>query len=568
MGDTSADRPSHSGDESQRSAIDTVRAYHEATKHRLNAYAPGPGFLDWDCQPDPFRRWPDAALFQLPLVDGTGQRTYQGLYQRDAQAGPLTDRSLGLFLELALGLSTWKHSGADRWALRNNPSSGNLHPTEIYVLLWRAVSAGIGPGLYHYAPFEHALECRARLPEKQARVLTRSHPEAFGAIAFSSIVWREAWKYGARAYRYCQLDVGHALGAARYAAATLGWTLQLDPACGDDSLGNLLGLVRVEDFGDVEPEHPEAIALLGERVSSAPDWRALARELTGWQGRASRISVEHVDWPQITRVLPAAVKPDHPGQGVWRAMRTPAVEVPVDTSVDAAALIRSRRSAQHMDGITGIRMEILQRALMRTLPTSDVAPFDAWPYQPAIHLMLFVHDVAGLDPGLYALVRHPARLKDLRTALRAADFEWTTAAQDGLPLYRLRASPELRPIASRLSCHQGIAGRGAFAVAMLADLRHVMETEGAWAWRRLHWEAGLIGQVLYLEAEANGLRGTGIGCFFDDDVHALLGLEAGARASWQVLYHFTVGRALDDERLTGEPPYAHLGAEQRAQAEP
>jgi len=552
----------------QRSAIDTVRDYHEATKHRLKAYAPGPGFLDWDCQPDPFRRWPGAPLYRLPLVDGSGLRTYQELYQRDAQPAPLTEQSLGLFLELSLGLSAWKRLGPDRWALRNNPSSGNLHPTEAYVLLWRRLSAEIGPGLYHYAPCEQALECRSFLPEKQAGVLTRSRPEAFGAIAFTSIVWREAWKYGARAYRYCQLDVGHALGAARYAAATLGWTLQLDPACGDDSLGKLLGLLRAEDFGDAEPEHPEAIALLGEGLASAPDWRALARDLSGWQGRAGRISDECVDWPQITRVLPAAEKPDLPGTGVWRATQTPAVEVPVDTAVDAAALIRSRRSAQRMDGITGIPVSTLQRVLMRTLPAGGAAPFDAWPYRPAVHLMLFVHDVAGLDPGLYALVRDPPRLEALRTALRTADFEWAAAAPDGLPLYRLRVSTELRPMAARLSCHQGIAGRGAFAVAMLADLRQVMETEGAWAWRRLHWEAGLIGQLLYLEAEANGLRGTGIGCFFDDDVHALLGLEAGTRASWQVLYHFTVGRALDDERLISEPAYAHLGAGQPEQGVP
>jgi SagB-type dehydrogenase family enzyme len=151
-------------------------------------------------------------------------------------------RSLGLLLELALGLSAWKRLGPDRWALRNNPSSGNLHPTEGYLLLWRQVSEAIPPGRYHYAPHEHALERRARLPEAQAGALARAHPATFGALAFSSIVWREEWKYGARAYRYCQLDVGHALGAARYAAAALGWTLCVDPCPGDRTLAALLGL--------------------------------------------------------------------------------------------------------------------------------------------------------------------------------------------------------------------------------------------------------------------------------------------------------------------------------------
>ena len=63
----------------------------------------------------------------------------------------------------------------------------------------------------------------------------------------------------------------------------------------------------------------------------------------------------------------------------------------------------------------------------------------------------------------------------------------------------------------------------------------------------------MIGQVLYLEAEAIGLRGTGIGCFFDDGVHEMLGLPGKALQS---LYHFTVGLPLNDARLVSLPPYA------------
>lgn len=59
--------------------------------------------------------------------------------------------------------------------------------------------------------------------------------------------------------------------------------------------------------------------------------------------------------------------------------------------------------------------------------------------------------------------------------------------------------------------------------------------------------SGMIGQVLYLEAEANGVRGTGIGCFFDDCVHEILGCENSL--TFQSLYHFTVGGPLEDERL-------------------
>jgi hypothetical protein len=74
----------------------------------------------------------------------------------------------------------------------------------------------------------------------------------------------------------------------------------------------------------------------------------------------------------------------------------------------------------------------------------------------------------------------------------------------------------------------------------------------AWHYRRLYWECGMLGQVLYLEAEAAGIRATGIGCFFDDEMHALLGLRNHA---CQSLYHFTAGGAVDDERLTTLPAY-------------
>jgi hypothetical protein len=43
--------------------------------------------------------------------------------------------------------------------------------------------------------------------------------------------------------------------------------------------------------------------------------------------------------------------------------------------------------------------------------------------------------------------------------------------------------------------------------------------------------------VLYLEAEAAGVRSTGIGCFFDDPVHQVFGL---GDLAFQSLYHFTV----------------------------
>ena len=92
-----------------------------------------------------------------------------------------------------------------------------------------------------------------------------------------------------------------------------------------------------------------------------------------------------------------------------------------------------------------------------------------------------------------------------------------------------------------------IVGLGIGSLAMIADYRDSLVAYGAAFYRNLFWECGAIGQVLYLEAEAAGLRGTGIGCYFDDPVHEALGLEG---RSFQSLYHFTVGGPVEDSRLT------------------
>src|SRR5205807_5800413 len=123
-----------------------------------------------------------------------------------------------------------------------------------------------------------------------------------------------------------------------------------------------------------------------------------------------------------------------------------------------------------------------------------------------------------------------------------------------LRLFRL-ASADLREVARAVSCHQAIAADGAFSLGMLADFAGVLAGQGPWWYRRLFWEAGVLGQVLYLGAEAAGVRGTGIGCYFDDPVHELLGLAGEA---FQDLYHFTVGGPVEDRRLLTRPPYAHL----------
>jgi SagB-type dehydrogenase family enzyme len=530
---------------------EAVHAYHGASKHHLDRYAPGPGYLDWANQPEPFRVYAGCERIELPLLADRLDVRYA-----DVRAGrlpppaPLDRSHLGALFELGLGLAAWKEYAGSRWALRCNPSSGNLHPTEGYLIA--PPLPDLPPGVYHYLSRDHVLERRAELS---------THVGSPVYLGLTSIVWREAWKYGLRAFRYCQLDIGHAIGALAFAAAALGWRLRLLDAIAQDRLAALLGVGRQEDFGAAEPELPECLLLLQtDQADGDTDPAAVVASLEAgpWQGRANRLSAEHRAWPgledvgQATRRLetsvPTAVRPYSPPE------RPPPSALPLDPPL--SRLIRQRRSAQEYDGVTRMSADTLLSLLARLLPAA-APPWTVWPWAPAVHLLLFVHRVDGLEPGLYCLLRSPADLHALKSAMRS-EWLWAKQGPAELPFYLLLPH-DLRAVAARLSCHQAIAADSCFAVAMLAGFADL--GAAPWLYRRRHWEAGLIGQVLYLEAEAAGVRGTGIGCFFDDEVHRLLGLEP--EGHWQVVYHFTVGGPLEDRRLTTLPPYPEDYARRR-----
>jgi len=196
--------------------LEMVMRYHEETKHHFSRYARALGYMDWANQPDPFRRYEGSPLSALPLLkpdDAPLSPLYEDLYRDSATITvPVDVRSLSRFLEYSLAISAWKQAGELRWALRTNPSSGNLHPTEGYLLMGRVPGLSTFPGLYHYAAREHALELRAEWPQESFDSLMQAFPPRAFLVGFTSVNWREAWKYGERGFRYCQHDVGHAIG--------------------------------------------------------------------------------------------------------------------------------------------------------------------------------------------------------------------------------------------------------------------------------------------------------------------------------------------------------------------
>ena len=568
-------------DRSEAELVEPVIQYHVQTKHHFHRYARAAGYLDWANQPNPFRRYEGTALTSLPLLgpeESPVSPSYHDIYQQGGvPSQTVSARSLSRLFELALALSAWKRAGESEWALRSNPSSGNLHPTEGYLVMPPLEGAEIAPGLYHYAPKEHALELRAEFDARHLAEMLQPFPAEAFLIGLTSVHWREAWKYGERAFRYCHHDVGHAIGTVRIAAATLGWQAVLLDGCAQDTVARLTGTQHPADVREAEAEHPDCLMAVwpardlgqssGRTIPLYVDpAHVLASAEATWLGAANRLSAEHgFEWEMIDRVARATWKRQAEKATV------PLDRVPIRSSSQArpanpvnptaAQIIRQRRSAVAFDAKTSLSAAAFFAMLERVMPNhglpqlSRPMPWDAWPYDPLIHLMMFVHRIDGLTPGLYFLVRDPGKLRWIQESMNA-ELNWEPApgCPEGLPLYWLLEGDAKR-LATQVSCHQDIAGDSAFSLGMLAEFEGPLRQRGAWAYPRMFWEAGLLGQVLYLEAEAAGVRATGIGCFFDDPVHEIVAVKG---LSLQSLYHFTIGGPVEDRRLLTLPPYGHL----------
>lgn len=516
-------------------AMEQLRAYHELSKHRFEGYAPGPETLDWDDQPNVFRSFTDAPRIALLLPDDRAAAPEAGLlFGGQIEPRALTPESLSELLRYAAGLTAWKAFGPDRWSLRANPSSGNLHPGEIYLLL--PASSHWAAGVYHYDVLDHALEQRLELSADSVDDL---------ALVLTSVLQREAWKYGERSLRYCLLDSGHQLAQCQASAALQGWVFELADA-DRQALATICGIDRPEYQG-VEAEHPELLLTLSGSALDLGKLTDECRKSTDWKGTPSRLGPRPLQrWRECEAM--AGLFDTHSPAALVSAPRE-TVEF-AGAELNARQTVLQRRSAQGYDNNRRLTREEFTGLLRPLLPG-----FSRMQLEPVgVHLLLFVHNVEELEPGLYLMPRSTsgdARLRSVCT--RWPDLQEVYPAPD-MRLLKLKTA-NTRKAAAQLCCNQMIAASSAVTLMMLAEFDGPLQQHGVSAYPQIYREAGMLGQNLYLSATAQGLNGTGIGCFFDEGVHQLLGLEDQAL---QVVYGFALGEGLRDERVSGMSGYHHL----------
>ena len=410
-------------------------------------------------------------------------------------------------------------------------------------------------------------------------------------VALTSIFWREAWKYRDRAYRYCCHDLGHAAMSVLLAAGALGLPGGMIAHFADGLLAKKLGLAGGDEaplaflvFPSSTPvaarSATPAPGIRRERNLCRPSQRTLDRRSTlrsharyaslDDTSRACRTAAfccrDRSSIPSATllnrsRVLlipsplldsnnvqePATAAVSMPADFLaYETSRAPARDAPL------AAIARRRRSALDFDPQTALMeradLEQLLDFATRDWPADWRGNFPATAGPRAegadlVTLYLYVHRVRDCEPGIY------------RWNKAAAGPAGGSSAGASAKLEQLHRG-NVQRVAAYLSLEQALAGNACFAISMIADLARAALRFGNRGYRYALFEAGAIGERLYLGAEALGWNATGIGAFYDDDVHRYLGFlaegsEDSAALPQQVIYHFAVGRAVRDPRLEG-----------------
>jgi SagB-type dehydrogenase family enzyme len=514
-------------------SLQIVFNYHEQTKHSPQRYARSLGYMDWATQPNPFRNYNGVKEIKLPLAINNPTPPYH-LLNTELPSAPLVKESISQFLQFSMGLAAWKVAGKNSWAVRCNASSGNLHPTEAYLVLPPILEQqNDKTSVFHYTPKNHQLELLAEF----ITPLWDELPKGSFLVGFSGISWREVWKYGERAFRYVQLDAGHAWQSLVVSAKLLGWKITRLDSVSDADIETLLGLNQTKRFfekecGDmllvVSPEFVNPSQSIESAIQNTP---------LIYEGVANRLSSSMQNWEIISEIEEATANTPLPQNNL------PIKQIQNSPTIEAKQVILNRRSVHVMDK----ESSQITKEQFHNLLTNVAHSLDG--KENSTHLVLFVHRVQEYESGLYILIRNKRDRQRLQELMHNG-FTWQEMELENLYLLELR---DCRVASKSISCSQDIASDGAFSLGMLSNFSDQILNFGAHRYKELYWECGMIGQQLYLDATSMGLSGTGIGCFLDDTMHNLLGLKDN---SFQILYHFTVGRGYVDSRIQTRAAYS------------
>ena len=511
--------------------IDRIVAYHDASK-LVRGQQPDHRLGDPALHPSPYRIFTGMPRVALPthLLDEAVETLRLMSDSLDTLPESLKNpphdlKTLASWLYMAAGLTCRSQQGDKVHWLRATPSAGAMYPCEIYVVAFSI--DGLEPGLYHFCVKDFSLY-QLRAGYDTLAQIKRGRPDLEvlktmpGLLLVSTRLWRTAWNFGLRGYRYMAMDAGHLVESLVMAATGLGIRTMVRLHVNDRTARELIGITSDAPFEQLEPvqafvawaeqsPHP----LMPPAVRMSPHALEPVARATPPGGS--------FEMPEIIKVHDDCVAPGvgvhevHPPQTEQSPVEfnpaPPAGTLPVSPSMPLRQTMAARRSIRQFTAQSLSREQLATVCRVTFRGGTHYPLFPEGSHMALVRPFWFVHHVSGLTAGLwyYNLLEDrllPVRQGDLRRELGRA-----------LPGPTLGETP-------------------AAVCFMVAQLKQTMQRTSPDVYRLAHLEAGMASHRLYVAATSMKLGCCAIGAFYDDQVRQLLGI---AQLGWEVIYGTAIG---------------------------
>jgi SagB-type dehydrogenase family enzyme len=532
--------------------------YHESTKHSEASLLSSRHYLDFDNKPLPFKIYSKLPYTNLPTsftipevnalscISGVINEGLTDDVETLARAEPTkeptrsinTNRSipglelssLAAILFFSAGITREIKYTHGKYYMRAASATGALYPIELYVIC-DDISPDLEAGVYHFSPADFTLTRIRKGRYKQYLATATANNQDIAnseiSIIFTSIAWRNAWKYQARSYRHWFWDSGVIATNLLATTCALGLPTRIIMGFLDDDISQLLCL-------EEQKEAPIAITAIGRRSQEnnvmsnkqhtvgdmippipMPSSRPLSKrgeidypeiwdldraskltskeEIEEWISNAHR----HNHQPLLSTSSQQSQKKAFNNQN--SLIVTPSdIEEKFKASRSLKETILWRGSSRKF-ARTNISISALKAILYSS--TTGV-PLDILKDQQnsLIDIYFIANAVDGLTPGAYFYNRNASAINSNNRSIE-----------------KIKETVSSRNISGYLCLGQTLFSDASVVFFLMTDLHSVLRSLGNRGYKTSQFEAGIIAGKVYLAAYALGIGASG-STFFDDAV--------------------------------------------------
>jgi SagB-type dehydrogenase family enzyme len=503
--------------------INYAKEYHEDTKHSEISIQLSRHYLDWNNKPLPFKIYSSLSSISLPKdfpQPTEGALTCIGKTKTTRGKTVLEINNVAEILFFAAGITRVLKLDYGTYYMRAASATGALYPIELYVICQDI--PGLKAGVYHFCPGDFTLtELRsgdylANLAEAADDNDNILHSPV--TLAFTSMAWRNAWKYQSRSYRHWFWDSG--VIAANFLATcySMGLSAQLIMGFVDDLVNRLL---RIDD------KQEAAIVLAPMTNNSSIASVPLIKQTEDLSiPKTMPLSREQVDYPEIWKLHKASYLYTKEEVKKWITAATHFKQTPPkntaeilhlkplefetspinEPSLGETILLRgsSRKFSRQSISFTQLSNILYYSTRGVQLDFLEGKSHDD-NNKSTIDIYFIANDVEGLDVGAYFFDRY----------------------NNSLGLVKSTVS---RDVSGYLCLGQSLFSDASVVFFLMTDLDKILDALGNRGYRASQFEAGVIAGRIYLAAYAQKMGASG-STFFDDAVSEFFSPHAADKST-------------------------------------